>query len=54
MTETAASELFSSGKIAMMFDGPWMVPEYKKNPDLDVAVVPQGKNVPFLFTGFPM
>jgi len=43
MTETAASELFSSGKIAMMFDGPWMVPEYKKNPDLNVAVVPQGK-----------
>lgn len=43
MTETAASELFSSGKVAMMFDGPWMVPEYKKNPDLDVAVVPQGK-----------
>lgn len=43
MTETAASELFSSGKIAMMFDGPWMVPEYKKNPDLNVAVVPKGK-----------
>lgn len=43
MTETAASELFSSGKVAMMFDGPWMVPEYKKNPDLNVAVVPQGK-----------
>lgn len=43
MTETAASELFSSGKIAMMFDGPWMVPEYKKNPDVDVAVVPKGK-----------
>lgn len=43
MTETAASELFSSGKVAMMFDGPWMVPEYKKNPDLDVAVVPKGK-----------
>ncbi len=43
MTETAPSELFSSGKIAMMFDGPWMVPEYKKNPDLDVAVAPQGK-----------
>lgn len=43
MTETAPSELFSSGKIAMMFDGPWMVPEYKKNPDLNVAVVPKGK-----------
>ena len=43
MTETAASELFSSGKIAMMFDGPWMVPEYKNNPDLNVAVVPKGK-----------
>ncbi|WP_307409363.1 ABC transporter substrate-binding protein [Neobacillus ginsengisoli] len=43
MTETAASELFSSGKVAMMFDGPWMVPEYKKNPDLNVAVVPKGK-----------
>ncbi len=43
MTETAASELFSSGKIAMMFDGPWMVPEYKKNPVLNVAVVPKGK-----------
>lgn len=43
MTETAASELFSSGKVAMMFDGPWMVPEYKKNPDLKVAVVPKGK-----------
>ncbi|MEY2193525.1 sugar ABC transporter substrate-binding protein [Neobacillus sp. BF23-41] len=43
MTETAASELFSSGKVAMMFDGPWMVPEYKNNPDLNVAVVPKGK-----------
>ncbi|PAE41316.1 ABC transporter substrate-binding protein [Bacillus sp. 7884-1] len=43
MTETAASELFTSGKVAMMFDGPWMVPDYKKNPDLDVAVVPKGK-----------
>jgi multiple sugar transport system substrate-binding protein len=43
MTETAASELFASGKVAMMFDGPWMVPEYKQNPDLDVAVVPKGK-----------
>ncbi|MEH7609756.1 ABC transporter substrate-binding protein [Gottfriedia acidiceleris] len=43
MTETAPSELFASGKIAMMFDGPWMVPEYKKNPDLNVAVVPKGK-----------
>lgn len=43
MTETAPSELLSSGKIAMMFDGPWMVPEYKKNPDLNVAVVPKGK-----------
>lgn len=43
MSETAASELFSSGKIAMMFDGPWMVPEYKKNADLNVAVVPKGK-----------
>jgi multiple sugar transport system substrate-binding protein len=43
MNETAASDLFSSGKIAMMFDGPWMVPEYKKNPDLDVAVLPKGK-----------
>lgn len=43
MTETAASELFSSGKVAMMFDGPWMVTEYKKNPDIDVAVVPKGK-----------
>ncbi|MBL4954639.1 sugar ABC transporter substrate-binding protein [Neobacillus sp. OS1-32] len=43
MTETAASELFSSGKIAMMFDGPWMVPEYKKNPDINVAVLPKGK-----------
>ena len=28
-----------SGKIAMMFDGPWMVPEYKTNQDLDVAVL---------------
>jgi multiple sugar transport system substrate-binding protein len=44
MTETAASELFASGKVAMMFDGPWMVPEYKQNPDLDVAVVPKGKH----------
>ncbi|MFP5111496.1 ABC transporter substrate-binding protein [Bacillaceae bacterium C204] len=43
MTETAASELFSSGKVAMMFDGPWMVTEYKNNPDLNVAVVPKGK-----------
>ncbi len=43
MTETAPSELFSSGKIAMMFDGPWMVPEYKKNPDINVTVVPKGK-----------
>jgi multiple sugar transport system substrate-binding protein len=43
MTETATSELFTSGKVAMMFDGPWMVPEYKQNPDLDVAVVPKGK-----------
>jgi multiple sugar transport system substrate-binding protein len=43
MTETAPSDLFSSGKIAMMFDGPWMVPEYKKNPDLNVAVLPKGK-----------
>ncbi|MGE6261289.1 ABC transporter substrate-binding protein [Heyndrickxia sporothermodurans] len=43
MTETATSELFSSGKVAMMFDGPWMVPEYKNNPDLNVAVVPKGK-----------
>ncbi|MEH6995081.1 sugar ABC transporter substrate-binding protein [Neobacillus drentensis] len=43
MTETAASELFNSGKVAMMFDGPWMVPEYKQNPDLNVAVVPKGK-----------
>lgn len=43
MTETAAGDLFSSGKVAMMFDGPWMVPEYKKNQDLDVAVVPKGK-----------
>ncbi|MFD9626613.1 ABC transporter substrate-binding protein [Peribacillus muralis] len=43
MTETAASELFSSGKVAMMFDGPWMVQEYKNNPDINVAVVPKGK-----------
>lgn len=43
MTETAASELFSSGKIGMMLDGPWMVPEYKKNPDLNVTVLPKGK-----------
>jgi multiple sugar transport system substrate-binding protein len=43
MTETSAADLFSSGKIAMMFDGPWMVSEYKKNPDLNVAAVPKGK-----------
>lgn len=43
MTETAASELFSSGKVAMMFDGPWMLQEYKNNPDINVAVVPKGK-----------
>lgn len=43
MTETAASELFSSGKVAMMLDGPWMVPEYKKNPDLNVTVLPKGE-----------
>lgn len=43
MTETTPSEMVSSGKVAMMFDGSWMVPEYKKNPDLDVALVPQGK-----------
>lgn len=43
MAETAAGDLFSSGKIAMMFDGPWMVPEYKKNKDLDVTVVPKGE-----------
>ncbi|WP_057914892.1 ABC transporter substrate-binding protein [Peribacillus muralis] len=43
MTETAVSELFSSGKVAMMFDGPWMVQEYKNNPDINVAVVPKGK-----------
>lgn len=43
MTETAASELFSSGKIGMMLDGPWMAPEYKKNPDLNVTVLPKGK-----------
>lgn len=43
MTETAPSDMFLSGKIAMLFDGPWMVPEYKKNKDLDVAVMPKGK-----------
>ena len=43
MTETTASDLFLSGKVAMIFDGPWMVPEYKKNPDLNIAVMPKGK-----------
>ncbi|CAM4242468.1 sugar ABC transporter substrate-binding protein [Bacillus manliponensis] len=43
MTETKASDLFLSGKVAMVFDGPWMVPEYRKNADLNVAVMPQGK-----------
>ncbi|MFD2444359.1 ABC transporter substrate-binding protein [Bacillus sp. CGMCC 1.16607] len=43
MSETKPSDLFLSGKVAMMFDGPWMVPEYKNNPDLNVAVLPQGK-----------
>ncbi|MGK4042468.1 sugar ABC transporter substrate-binding protein [Heyndrickxia oleronia] len=43
MEETKPSDMMISGKIAMMFDGPWMVPEYKTNQDLDVAVLPQGK-----------
>lgn len=43
MTETVPSDLFTSGKIAMLFDGPWMVPQYKENKDLDVAVMPKGK-----------
>ncbi|NYE03341.1 multiple sugar transport system substrate-binding protein [Bacillus niacini] len=44
MTETAASELFISGKLAMKLDGSYMVPDYRVNPDIDVTIPPKGKN----------
>lgn len=47
MTDTAARNLFESGKVAMLTDGSWMQIEFSKNEytkdKVDVAPLPQGK-----------
>lgn len=43
LTESWSVDMFMSGKLAMIFDGSWRVPIFKDNPDIDVAVLPQGK-----------
>jgi multiple sugar transport system substrate-binding protein len=34
MTETSAQDLFSSGKVAMTFQGSWMIPQFLKNDQI--------------------
>jgi multiple sugar transport system substrate-binding protein len=47
MDETSASQLFESGKLAMLYDGAWMVSEFNENEytkdKVDVAPLPKGK-----------
>lgn len=47
MTETAPSDLFTSGKLAMYFDGSWAAFSINQNADMknnaDVAPLPKGK-----------
>ncbi|MET3287836.1 UNVERIFIED_CONTAM: multiple sugar transport system substrate-binding protein [Brevibacillus sp. OAP136] len=47
MDETSAPQLFESGKLAMLYDGAWMVSEFAQNDytkdKVNVAVLPKGK-----------
>ncbi|NEW04983.1 sugar ABC transporter substrate-binding protein [Paenibacillus sp. SYP-B3998] len=47
MTETAPADMFTSGKLAMYFDGSWAAFTINQNQDMknnaDVAVLPKGK-----------
>lgn len=47
MTETAPADMFTSGKLAMYFDGSWAAFTINQNADMknkaDVAVLPKGK-----------
>ncbi len=55
IAENNVRSLFSSGKVAMIFDGSWMYGEYSSNEELkehvDVAVLPKGKTRATVYNG---
>lgn len=55
LVETSNTNLFESGKVAMIMQGSWMVTELKNNEythaNCDVAVLPQGKERASIYNG---
>ncbi|MEJ8548313.1 ABC transporter substrate-binding protein [Brevibacillus borstelensis] len=55
MEETDASQLFESGKLAMLYDGAWMASQFAQNEytkdKVDVAVLPKGKEATSVIHG---
>lgn len=55
IAENDVRSLFTSGKVAMIFDGSWMYGEFSANEDLknnsDVAVLPKGKVKATVYNG---
>lgn len=55
LVETSNTNLFESGKVAMILQGSWMVTELKNNEytnaNCDVAVIPQGKEKASIYNG---
>ena len=47
MTETSPQDLFQSGRVAMVFQGSWMIPQFMKNDaikdKIDIAPMPKIK-----------
>ncbi|CAK4841909.1 unnamed protein product [Aphanomyces euteiches] len=55
MSETTPEKLFESGKIAMIYDGSWMVSEFAEvqytKDNADVTLLPKGKSAANVSTG---
>lgn len=55
LTETSNTNMFESGKVAMIMQGSWMVTELKNNEythaNADIAVLPQGKTRASIYNG---
>lgn len=55
LVETSNTNLFESGKVAMIMQGSWMVTELKNNEythaNCDVAVIPHGKEKASIYNG---